>query len=54
MNIDDIRDEWLADLEGKSDEFKAGAQSALKMIIEISKNFAGDACDFSEWLKDKL
>lgn len=50
MNID----EWFADLENKSDEFKAGAESALKMIIKESGDFAGDACDFAEWLKDKL
>lgn len=55
MNIEQIRDDWFADLEGKSDEFKAGANSALEIIIKIGhQGFAGDSCDFSDWLKDKL
>lgn len=55
MSIENLRDDWFADLESKSDEFKAGAHSALQMIIAIGhKGFSGDCDDLAHWLEDKL
>lgn len=54
MEITELRDAFFENMEGQSDEWKAGAMAALKMVLETSGNFGGDAVDFYEWLEEKV
>lgn len=54
-NIDNMVQEGVEAAQQGSPEYQAGFKAGLELAISIGlEGFGGDACDFAEWLREKI